>query len=266
VTNTPSADQFFFLGSNFGNGAGSGLYSFMMNNYKAIDAVLCKKDGIAAANFYRTVREETKTSIEYIISSQQPISEKEALLNKLFTDIKTVEIGERGIKKILEYKIRYYRSNADTLQLLQASRAYIKQFLLAPDQTASIGSETIIIDKNAPVPVIPVDSTRVSSFCSNYALTLSKLSKDVQDKELAASLFKKALVLNNSSVVKNSMNVATYYFGEKRAAIEQQSKLIAEMKTNNDEYLADAETTLQQMKNNEPKISGFLFRRKGTKK
>jgi hypothetical protein len=87
---------------------------------------------------------------------------------------------------------------------------------LPSDKTSSIGSETIIIDKNAPVPVVPIDSIRVADFCSNYAVTLSRLSKEVQDKELAASLFKNALALNNSFLVKNRMNVATYYFGGER--------------------------------------------------
>jgi hypothetical protein len=45
VINPPSADQLFFLGSNFSGGADSSLYSFMINNYKTIDVVLCKRDG-----------------------------------------------------------------------------------------------------------------------------------------------------------------------------------------------------------------------------
>ena len=46
------------------------------------------------------------------------------------------------------------------------------------------------------------------------------------------------------------MNIAAYNFGDKKEAINQQSKLIAEMKTSNNEYLADAETAIQKMKNN----------------
>ncbi|SMO38827.1 thioredoxin family protein [Solitalea koreensis] len=266
VTNTPTTDQLFFLGSNFPKGADSNLYSYMINNYKVIDAILCKKDGIAAASFYRNLREETKTKIEDILSRKLLVSEKEAQLNKLFENIKTVEIGDRSNKKILEFKMRLYNLNADTLQLLQASRAYANEFLLPTDKTSSIGSETIIMDKNAPIPVAPVDSVRTSDYCSNFAVTLSKLSKDRQDKKLASSLLKKALALNNSFVVKNKMNIATYNFGEKKAAIIQQSKLIAEMKSSNDEYLADAETTIQKMKNNESNISPFSYRKKPTRK
>ncbi|WP_051691949.1 thioredoxin family protein [Pedobacter borealis] len=263
VTTTPSTAQLFFLGSNFTNGADSVLYHYMINNYKRIDAVLCKNDGIAAASFYRVIREETKSRAEDIIGSKQSVSKKEAGLNKLFENLKTVEIGDRGTKKILEFKIRLYSLSADTVQLLKASRAYITQFLLPANKTSSIGSETIINDKNAPEPVVPIDSIRISDYCSNYAVTLSKLSKDVVDRELATSLLKKAMILSSNSVaVKSKMNLAAYYFGEKEAAIEQQSKLIAEMKSSNDEYLKAAEIMMQKMKNNEPKISGFSSRPK----
>ena len=265
VTHTPTNDQLFLLGSYFSKEADPGLYSFMIDHYKVMDAVLCKRDGIAAANFYRTLREETKTRIDNILLSKQLIIEKEEELNKHFATIKTIEIGDRGNKSILQFKIRFYSQKADTVQLLQASRAYINQFLLPPDKTSSIGSETIVMDKNAPIPVVPIDSIRISDFCSNYALNLSKLSKDVQDKELAAALLKKALALNNSSVVKNRMNIAKYNFGEKEAAIEQQSNLLAEMKSSNDEYLADAEITIRKMKNNESNISGFTYKRKPLK-
>jgi thiol-disulfide isomerase/thioredoxin len=266
LTNSPSTDQFYFIGLNFTKGADPGVYSYVVNNYKAIDAVLCKTDGIAAASLYRVLREETISKIENTISSKQLIAEKEAQLNQLFTNLNAVEIDERKNKKVLEFKIRFYNSNADTLQLLQAYRAYINQFLLASDKTASIGREAIILDKNASVPVLPIDSTSAADWCSGYAVTLSKLSKEAKDKELAASLLKKALELNNSFVVKNSMNIVTYNFGEKEAAIEQQSKLMAEMKTNNDEYLNDAETTMQKMKNNDAKISIFSSRRRVAKK
>ena len=265
VTNTPSTDQLYFLGLNFPAGADSILYSYMINNYKSIDAVLCKKDGIAAASVYRTFREETKSRIEYTLNSKETIPAKEVQLNKLFADIKTVEIEERANKKILEYKILFYHLNADTLQRLQATRSYIIQFLLPPGKTATIGSETIILDKNAPVPVLPIDSIRVSDFCSSYAVSLSKLSKDVQDKDLAAALLKKALTLNNSFVIKNRMNIARYNFGEREAAIVQQSNMIAEMKNSNDEYIPEAETTIRKMKNNEPNLTGFSYKRKPIK-
>jgi hypothetical protein len=63
-----------------------------------------KEMGIAAASFYRTVREETKTRIEYTINSKQLIAEKEAQLNKLFADIKTLKWVKGAIKKSLNIK------------------------------------------------------------------------------------------------------------------------------------------------------------------
>ena len=256
VTTDPSTAQLFFVGANLTTGADSILYSYMLNNYKKIDAVLCKSDGLAAANFYRIMRDEMRAKIESMVNSKRSITEKETHLNALYENLKMIEIGDRAKKKILEFKIRLYGLHKDTVQLVQASRAYITQFLLPPDKTSSIGSETIINDKNAPIPVVRIDSVRISDYCSNYTITFSRLSKDVKDKELATALLKKAMILSKSNAVsKIRMNIAIYFFGEKEKAIKQQTELIAELKKNNDESLAVAETTLQKMQNNESRIS-----------
>lgn len=261
ITNTPSADQLYFIGLNFAKGADANLYHYMINHYKAIDLVLCKKDGIAAASLYFNLRGETIAKIEEALSGNNVTQ-----LDQLFADLNTVEIDERKNKKVLEFKIRLYTSKADTLQLLQAYRAYINGFLLPPNKTASIGRESFILNKNEPVAILPVDSSSASEWCSNYAIKLSKLSKDPQDQKLAASLFEKALGLNNSSVIKSRLNIATYNFGHKKAAINQQTKLLAELKSNNDEYVTDVEATLLKMQNNVTNISSFSFKRKAVNK
>ncbi|SMC87407.1 thioredoxin family protein [Pedobacter nyackensis] len=266
ITNTATSDQLYFIGLNFTKGAGSKLYDYMIKNYKEIDAVLCKNDGVSAANLYSKIRDEAKSKIDEVFKSNGVISVGETELNTLFANLNAVEISERKDKKVLEYKIRLYSSNNDTVKLIEAYRAYISRFLLPADKTATIGKEGIIIDKNAPLPVLGIDSAGASGWCSNYALRLSKLSKQSQDKKLAISLCKKAITLNKSSVVKNSMNVTIYNFGDKAGAIKQQSDLIAEMKVSNDEYLTNAETTLQKMKDNESDIPVFSYKRKLQKK
>jgi len=266
ITNAATSDQLYFIGLNFTKGAGSKLYDYMIKNYIEIDAVLCKNDGVSAANLYNKLRDEAKSRIDEVFKPNGVISVGETELNTLFANLNAVEIPERKDKKILEYKIRLYSSNNDTVKLIEAYRAYISRFLLPADKTSSIGKEGIIMDKNGPLPVLGIDSTSASDWCSNYGIRLSKLSKDNQDKELAKRLFRKAVTLNNSSVVKNSMNVTTYNFGDKKEAIKAQSKLLAEMRSNNDEYLTAAETTLQKMKNDESDIQVFGYKRKLQKK
>lgn len=262
VTKTPSTEQLYFLGLNYTKDADINLYNYMIANYKTIDAILCKRDGISAANLYRNLRDEISNKIEDILISKQPVSS----LDKLFADLNAIELDERKNKKVLEYQIRIYTSSADTAQLLQTYRTYIKQFFLPSDKTNSIGKEAIILDKNAPIPTLAIEPVSASDWCANYAIKLSTLSKDAQDQKLAAGLFEKALALNNSSVIKNKMNIATYNFGDKKKAIEQQTKLLADMKTNNDEYLIDAEATLQKMMNNTANIAPFSYKRKVVKK
>jgi len=261
VNKTPSADQLYFIGLNFPKGADAIIYNYIVNHYKAIDAVLCKKDGIAAASLYFNIRAEIIAKIEETLPLKN-----EAQLNPLFANLNTVEIEERKNKKVLEFKIRLYTLKADTVQLLQAYRAYINGFLLPPNKTASIGRETFVLNKNEPVAVLPVDSASASMWCSNYAVKLAKLSKDVQDQKLISNLFDKAIALSNSSIVKNNKNVTAYNFGDQEKAIKQQSELIAEMKSKNDEYLTDAEMRFQQMKNNEINISILSPKRKAVKK
>ncbi|WP_316748142.1 thioredoxin family protein [Pedobacter gandavensis] len=266
VLKNPSADRLYFLGLNYPNGSDLTLYNYMIDHYKMIDAVLCENDGIAAATLYRSLRDETKGKIDIILNTKSLTAEKELELEQLFTNMNTVELEERKDKKVLEYKMWMYILKADQAQLLQANREYIIRFILPEDRTSSLGKESIVLNKNAPVPVMSVDSAGASDWCANYAIKLSKLSTDAQDKKLAADLYKKSLALNPSSVVKNKINVATYNFGDKKVAIKQQSKLIAEMSSSGDEYLADATVTLEKMKNNETNIPVFSYKRKAIKK
>ncbi|WP_316836612.1 thioredoxin family protein [Pedobacter nutrimenti] len=261
VSKIPSADQLYFIGLNFAKGADANLYKYMINNYKAIDAVLCKRDGVAGASLYFNLRGETIAKIEDALTLKN-----ETQLDRLFADLNTVEIDERKNKKVLEFKIRLYTANRDTLQLLQAYRAYISGFLLPSNKTASIGRESFVLNKNEPVAVLPIDSVSASDWCSNYAIKLSKISKDVQDKKLTNSLFEKAITLNNSSVLKNNRNVIAYNFGDKVLAIKQQAELVGEMKNSNDESLKDAEATFLKMQNNESNLPILLYRRKIVKK
>lgn len=266
VSTPATTDQLYFLGLNFSNGADLKVYDYLIEHYKMTDAILCKIDGISAANLYRNLRAETLSKIDLILNSRKTIADQNVRLNQLFGDLDVVEIPERKNKKILEYKIRIYTLSADTAQLLSAYRGYIQQFLLPVNQTSAIGREAFVLNKNAPMPVPPVDSSSASDWCANYAIRLSKLSSAAQDKKLVADLFKKALDLNHSSVVKNAMNVTAYNFGDKKVAMKQQTKLVAEMSGSGDEYLADAAVTLEKMKNNESNISVFSRKRKAIKK
>ncbi|WP_316841267.1 thioredoxin family protein [Pedobacter gandavensis] len=266
VMKNPSADRLYFLGLNYPNGSDLTLYQYMIDHYKEIDAVLCKNDGIAAGTLYRSLRDETKGKIETILGTKPLTAEKELALSPLFTNLNVVELEERKNKKVLEYKVWLYTIKADEASLLQVYRDYIVHFILPEDKTSSLGKESIILNKNAPVPLMSVDSVGASDWCSNYAIKLSKLSTDASDRKLVADLFKKALALNPSSVVKNKLNVAAYNFGDKKVAIRQQAKLVAEMSSSGDEYLADATVTLEKMKNNESNILAFPNRRKAIKK
>ncbi|MBB2151378.1 thioredoxin family protein [Pedobacter gandavensis] len=266
VSNKPSTAQLYFLGLNFSNGTDLNLYRYMIDHYKMIDAVLCKNDGIAAGSLYRNLRTETGAKIESILSSNVLIAENGLQLKQLFQDLNTVEIEERKDKKVLEYKIRIYTGNGDTAQLLKAYRSYIQQFLLPADQTAAIGRESIILNKNAPVPVLPIDSATAADWCCNYAIRLTKLSKDPEDKQLAGRLFEKAMGLSNSAVIQNKRNVTTYNLGDQAKAIKQQAVLLAELRNSHAEYLDDVAATLQKMENNEPNISVFQYKRKLLKK
>ncbi|WP_316794120.1 thioredoxin family protein [Pedobacter frigoris] len=193
VTNSPTSDQLYFIGLNFTKVADPKLYDYLIKNYKKIDAVLCKNDGVSAANLYNKLRDEVKGKIEEVLKHKGPIADTE--INPLFADLNTIEIPERKDKKVLEYKIRLYTINADHTQLLDACRVYSTKFLLPADKTSTIGKEAIILDKNAALPILSVDSVSASRWCTSYADKLSKLSKDGQDQVLIDKLLEKAKAL-----------------------------------------------------------------------
>ncbi|POY36289.1 hypothetical protein C3K47_11070 [Solitalea longa] len=267
----PSNEQLCFLAENFsGNDnmfnylVNAKVYDYLIKNYKTIDALLCKKDGFAAANLDRELMKETSNLIEVATGPKLPKAEKEALFNKCLGNIAIVVSKDwKRDKNILDAKLKFSYANRDSIQLLQAKREYITRFILPSDQTTYIGRSFIIIDKNAPEPVGPIDSTFVANTCLSHASGLLKLSTQKQDKELAIKVYKKAQTLSPATFYYTSaMNMALYNLGDKKAAIKQQTAVIKEMKKNNDEYLADAETLLQKMKNDEAKVTFVSYKMK----
>lgn len=262
MANNPTEDQLYFLGLNFELGAEPHVHDYVINNYKTIDAVLLKNDGIAAASFDRAIFSSISRVINKTLSDKQlSVPDKEMQLNKLFEDISTVTSNpSKRDKKILDTKNQFYRLNADTLRLLEVSRLYITKFILPFDQTSTIGREALVLDKNEAPAVLSIDSSGAANWSSSYAISISKLSNEKQDKDLAKQVLKKAAGLSNSFYIKNMENIVTYNFGGRKEAIKQQSALLNEMKKANNEYLADAEVILQKMKNNEPKLSAFSYK------
>ncbi|WP_165784679.1 thioredoxin family protein [Solitalea longa] len=262
ISQQPTNDQLCFLAENFKGGAK--VYDYLVKNYKTIDGLLCKKDGLAAADFDRELMKEFDKSFDYIGGGKLSKAEKEDLLNKRIAELGAIVLNEsKRDKKILEIKMKVYSATNDSSQLLQASREFITRFVLPADQTSSINKSLIIIDKNAPEHVPSLDSVHAANACASYAAVLLKQSTQKQDKDLAMKLYKKAQTLSPATFYyTNAMNTALYNLGDKKAAIKQQTTVLKEMKKNNDEYLADAETLLQKMKNDEAKVTFVALKTK----
>lgn len=268
----PTNDQLCFLAENFkGNDkvwdylVNAKVYDYLVKNYKTIDVLLCKKDGFAAANLDRELMKETSNLVDVATGPKLSKAEKEALLNKCLANLAVFVSNEsKRDKNILDAKIKFYSLNKDySIQLLQAKREYITRFILPADQTMTIGRSFVIIDKNAPEPNVPINSAFVAQTCEYHASSLLKLSTQKQDKELAIKAYKKAQDLNPATLYyTNVMNMELYNLGDKKTAIKQQTAVLKEMMKNNDEYLDEAETLLQKMKNDEAKVTFGAYKSK----
>ncbi|SMO56390.1 thioredoxin family protein [Solitalea koreensis] len=258
----PTNNQLCFLAENFNGGVK--VYDYLVKNYKTIDGLLCKKDGLVAANLDRELMKVIDKPFEMIGSNKLSKADKEVLLNKCIAELRAFVLNEsKRDKKILEIKMKVYSATNDSIQLLQATRDYITKFILPADQNNTIGRSFIIIDKNAPEPNPTIDSVRTASTCVSYASGLLKLSTQKQDKELSIKVYKKAQLLTPTTFYyTNAMNTTLYNLGDKKTAIKQQTAVLKEMKKNNDVYLADAETLLQKMKNDEAKVTFVAYKMK----
>ncbi|UKJ07672.1 thioredoxin family protein [Solitalea lacus] len=262
ISEHPTNDQLCFLGENFNGGVK--VYDYLVKNYKTIDVLLCKKDGLSAADLDRELMKEFDKPFELIGSNKWSKADKVVLLNKCIAELSAFVLNEsKRDKKILETKMKIYNAINDSIQLLQARREFITRFVLPADQTTNINRTFIIIDKNAPEPVRSIDSASAAQGCVSNASLLLKLSYQKQDKELAIKLYKKAQDLSPASFYyTNAMNMELYNLGDKKMAIKQQTAVVKEMKKNNDEYLADAETLLQKMKNDEARVKFVAYKMK----
>jgi len=257
-------DRLFFLASNYTKGGGN-AYNYLVKNYQDIDALLCEKDGLVAANFDRELVSETKAQMDAIMVNRKLTNrEKETELEKYYSHINTFSTNkDKGERLIIATKRTFYRQIKDSTSLLKNERAYILEYVLPDEQTGSINKEVVIIDKNATKSVSPIDSLFAAEMVANSANDILKLSKDANDVELAVQLLKKAKRLTPfSTYYDNRMNMMLYNVGEQKRAVKQQTILLKTMVKRKDALIPEAEALLQQMKNKEAVISFVRFNKK----
>ncbi|WP_042479193.1 hypothetical protein [Solitalea canadensis] len=234
------------------------VYDFLITNYKAVEVAL-KSDGLAGAGVDGILERSSKSFGNQIIKSKElSVQEKQSALNDLYGTMRAF-LNQRADKKITDLQLLFYKSVNDSVSYKKTEQKYVKDYLLSEDKTSTIGREPIILDKNAPYPVLTIDSSTVNSWCMYYAVKLTQKSPDKNDKQLAKELVKKAERYEQSNYTESMKNIMQYNLGEEKKATKAQELLVKIMqeKTPADKLLASVEKALQQMQDGKKNINGF---------
>lgn len=254
---TPTPEQLFFIATNF-SGDVKPVYDFLIKNYKAVEAAL-KSDGLAGAGVDGALERSNKSFANKVIKSKElSVQDKQLALNDLYADMR-VFLNQRAEKKIADLQLQFYKAVNDSVNYKKAEQQYVRDYLLPEDKSSTIGREPIVLDKNAPYPVLSVDSSTVNSWCMFYAVKITQKSPDKTDKQLAKELVKKAERYEQSNYTQSMKNIWQYNLGEEKKATSAQELLVKTMqeKTPDDKLLSLVEKALQKMKSGEKNISGF---------
>lgn len=266
MSQNPTDDQLFFLGANYMGGVK--LYGYLLVNYDKIDAILCKKDGLSAANFDTQLMAETDRQMTSILNNRKLTkNEKEKELRKCFLNISTfVKSESNRDRKILTTIIQFYAAEKDTEALVHARREFITKLVLPDHLTSRINRTPFIVDKNKGEPQVAIDSAFAAQASVGYAMTLLKLSQQQEDKDLAMQIYQKAQRLTPATwYYSNIMNMTLYNLGDSKKATKGQSDLVKIMKKSQDPYLAAGEQLLEKMKRKETNLSFVSLQNKKKK-
>ncbi|MNE34584.1 hypothetical protein D3C80_1283120 [compost metagenome] len=193
-----------------------------------------------------------------IKSKELSAKDKQSELNELYADMR-VFLNKRADKKIADLQLQFYKAVNDSVNYKKAEQQYVRDYLLTDDKSSTIGREPIVLDKNAPYPVLSIDSSTVNSWCMFYAVKITQKSPDKTDKQLAKELVKKAERYEQSIYTESMRNIMQYNLGDEKKATAAQEILVRTMreKTPDDKLLSSVEKTLQKMKSGEKNINGF---------
>ncbi|WP_181182476.1 thioredoxin family protein [Sphingobacterium lumbrici] len=263
----PTDEQLFFIGENFSGGAV--LYDFLVKNYAQVDPVMCKTDGLSAANLDRELMKATEGQMTAIMANDKlSAREKEEQLEKCYADLHRFVLDTpKRDKKILAQKTLFYSAIKDTARQLLVRREYILRFVLPDDQVGSINRTRIVVDKNEAAPKTKIDSAFSAQASIGYANMLLRLSKDPQDKDLAMKVYQNAQKLTPATYYyANVMNMQLYNWGDKKKAIRQQQDLVKKMNKSRDTYLAEGMKLLERMQRDESPLSFVSIQNNKAKK
>lgn len=256
-------DQLFFLATNY-NG-GNELYDYLIDNYKRLDAIVCKKDGLAASNFDAELMRETDRQMKVVMGDKKlSLIEKEVALNRYFDNIRVFATSESNAdRKILGTLVQFYYAEKDTAKIVKTRREFITKLVLPDELTSRINRTPFMIDKNEGEPVTGIDSVFAANAASGYAGSLLNLSKEKEDIDLAIKVYQKAQRLTPSTLYYTCVvNMTQYNYVDKKKAIKEQTATVKKMQQHKDEYLADAQRLLQQMKAGQANVSLVHFKLK----